>query len=152
MRIVNIGALLGLNYWPIEAFLTALHAKYLQNKYSDVNIGISLPRIRPHKGNFIDIYEIDDTTLVQIMLAYRLFLPRVNINISTRESQSFRDNIMPLGVTNMSAGVSTEVGGHSLDSKSEGQFEISDNRSVKEMRNTILSKGYQPVLKDWLKI
>ncbi len=152
MRTVNIGALLGLNHWPIEAFFTGIHAKYLQSKYSDVDIGISLPRIRPHTGSFIDIYEVDDTALVQIMLAYRLFLPRVSINISTRENEGLRDNILPLGVTNMSAGVSTEVGGHSLDSKSEGQFEISDRRNVKEMMKSILSKGYQPVLKDWLKI
>lgn len=149
IRNVNIGALLGLNNWRKEAFFTGLHAKYLHDKYSDVDISISLPRIRPHIGNFNDIYDVDDKSLVQIMLALRLFIPRVGITISTRENKNLRDNLIPLGVTKMSAGVSTEVGGHSSSNKTESQFDISDKRSVREMMEAISEIGYQPVLKDW---
>lgn len=152
MRSVNIGALLGLHDWRREAFFTGLHANYLQNKYSDVEISVSLPRLRPHAGSFNDIYPVEDRDLVQIMLALRLFLPRAGITISTRESQSLRNNLIPLGVTKMSAGVSTEVGGHSSETKSDSQFEISDKRNVDEMKKMLLSKGYQPVFKDWMHI
>lgn len=152
IRNVNIGALLGLNDWKKEAFMTGLHAKYLQDKYSDVDVSISPPRIRPHVGVFEDVYEVSDRNIVQIMLATRLFLPNVGITISTRESQEFRDNLIPLGVTKMSAGVSTEVGGHTSSDQDTSQFEISDKRSVEEVRQAILSRGYHPIYKDWMKI
>ncbi|SHK19696.1 2-iminoacetate synthase ThiH [Paramaledivibacter caminithermalis] len=152
MRGINIGSLLGLNDWRKEAFFTGLHAEYLQNKYSDTEISVSLPRLRPHAGSFNDIYTVNDKDLVQIMLAIRLFLPRIGINISTRENQYLRDNLIPLGVTKMSAGVSTEVGGHSSKTKSDSQFEISDKRSVEEIRRVLLARGYQPVFKDWMHI
>ncbi len=152
MRGVNIGSLLGLWDWRKEAFFIGLHAEYLQSKYPDVEISISLPRLRPHTGSFDEIYPVDNKALVQIMLALRLFLPRAGITISTREEESFRDNLIPLGVTKMSAGVSTEVGGHSSKTKSDNQFEISDKRSVEDIKKMLLSKGYQPVLKDWMHI
>jgi len=152
MRSVNIGALLGLDDWIREAFLTGLHADYLQNKYPDTEISVSVPRIRPHNGEFQPKVNVDDKSLVQIMLAFRLFMPRAGITISTRESSEFRDNLIGLGVTKMSAGSSTEVGGHALDSKSEGQFDISDTRNVEQMKDLIYSKGYQPVFKDWQEI
>lgn len=152
MRNVNIGALLGLNEWRREAFMTGLHADYLQNKYPDVAISISPPRIRPHAGCFEDVYPVTDKNLVQYMLALRIFLPYLGITISTRERAALRDHLIPLGVTKMSAGVSTEVGGHSADDKGEGQFEISDARSVDEVKEAILSKGYQPIFKDWMHI
>ncbi len=149
MRSVNVGALLGLDDWTKEAFYTGLHADYLQNKYADTEISVSIPRMRPHSGEFQPKVNVDDRSLVQIMLAFRLFMPRVGITVSTRECSQFRDNLIGLGVTKMSAGSSTEVGGHALSSKSEGQFDISDTRSVEEMRELIYSKGYQPVFKDW---
>lgn len=152
IRSINVGALLGLYDWRQEAFVTGLHANYLQNKYSDVEVSVSLPRIRPHIGGFTDVYPVEDKDLVQIMLALRLFIPRAGITISTRESQGLRDHLIPLGVTKISAGVSTEVGGHSSDVKTESQFEISDTRNVKEIRHAILSRGYQPIFKDWMKI
>lgn len=152
MRTVNIGALLGLNEWRREAFFTGLHGDYLQNKYPDVSISVSPPRIRPHGGVFEEVYPVSDKNLVQNMLALRIFLPYVGITLSTRERATLRDHLIPLGVTKMSAGVSTEVGGHSADDKGEGQFEISDTRNVNEMKEMILSKGYQPVFKDWMHI
>ncbi len=149
LRSVNIGALLGLNDWMTEAFHTALHAHYLQNKYLDTEIGISFPRIRPHIGGFTPRSVISDKHLVQIILATRLFLPRAGITISTRESAEFRDRLIYLGVTKMSAGSSTAVGGHTKKEETPGQFDISDPRNVEQMRTMIYSKGYQPVFKDW---
>lgn len=149
MRSVNVGALLGLDDWRKEAFFTGLHSDYLQNKYSDTEISVSMPRMRPHSGEFQPRVYVDDKSLVQIMLAFRLFMPRCGITVSTRECAEFRDNLIGLGVTKMSAGSSTEVGGHALETKSEGQFDISDTRNVEEMKNLIYSKGYQPVFKDW---
>ncbi|MFZ5986273.1 MAG: 2-iminoacetate synthase ThiH [Bacillota bacterium] len=149
MRSVNIGALLGLDDWRSEAFLTGLHADYLQNKYLDTEISVSLPRMRPHSGQFKPKFNVEDRSLVQIMLALRLFMPRAGITVSTRERAELRDNLIGLGVTKMSAGSSTEVGGHTLKDKSEGQFDISDPRSVEEMKQIIYKKGYQPVFKDW---
>ncbi|MCX7710453.1 MAG: 2-iminoacetate synthase ThiH [Clostridia bacterium] len=149
MRSVGIGALLGLDDWRREAFFTGLHADYLQNQYNDTEISVSLPRIRPHVGSFQPKCDVSDKNLVQVMLAIRLFMPRTGITISTRERPDFRDNLIGLGVTKMSAGVSTEVGGHASDEKTEGQFDISDNRDVETMKNIIYGKGYQPVFKDW---
>ncbi|AOY75246.1 2-iminoacetate synthase ThiH [Clostridium formicaceticum] len=150
MRCVNIGALLGLNHWRKEAFFTGIHSSYLQNTYTDVEVSVSLPRIRPHEGSFEDISLVRDRDLVQIMLALKIFLPYVGITMSTRERREFRDHLIPLGVTKMSAGVSTEVGGHSDVSKGDSQFEISDTRSVEEVKRAILEKGYQPIYKNWM--
>ncbi|WP_432736689.1 2-iminoacetate synthase ThiH [Maridesulfovibrio sp. FT414] len=149
MRVVNIGALLGLDDWRHDALKTGIHAAYLQNKYPEVDIAVSLPRMRTHAGNFEPRSIVTDTDLVQNMLALRIFLPRCGITISTREAPSFRENILPLGVTRMSAGVSTEVGGHSQKGEKVGQFDISDERSVDEMCKVLRDHGYQPVFKDW---
>ncbi|CCO24136.1 2-iminoacetate synthase ThiH [Maridesulfovibrio hydrothermalis] len=149
MRVVNIGALLGLDVWQHDALITGIHAAYLQNKYPDVDIAVSLPRMRTHAGNFRATSLVSDQDLVQNMLALRIFLPRAGITISTRENAQFRENILPLGVTRMSAGVSTEVGGHSQDGDKVGQFDISDERSVEEMCKVLKNHGYQPVFKDW---
>jgi len=149
IRSVNIGALFGLDdNWRREIFFTALHASYLQDTHNEAEISISLPRIRPHLGSFMPSCDVDDRNMVQIMLALRLFMPRVGITISTRENAKFRDNVIRLGVTKMSAGSTTAVGGHTQDN-STGQFDISDNRSVDQMYSAILGLGYQPVFKDW---
>lgn len=148
MRTVNVGALLGLNHWRTEAFFSGLHADYLQNRYPEAEISISPPRMRPHLGGFQPLAEVTDKNLVQYMLAFRLFMPRGGITISTRERAELRDNLVRLGATRMSAGSCTAVGGRSgLDST--GQFEISDERSVAEMAGMLYSQGYQPVYKDW---
>lgn len=148
MRVVNIGALLGLSDWRREIFITGLHAAWLQRRYPGVDVAVSLPRMRPHAGAFQPACVVSDRELVQAMTALRIFLPRLSITISTREAPDFRDNILPLGVTRMSAGVSTAVGGHAKPGQS-GQFEISDPRSVAEMTAMLRSRGYQPVFKDW---
>lgn len=152
IRNINVGALLGLGGWRREALFTGLHAGYLQDIHPEVEVSVSLPRIRPYVGCYDGIYEVKDRNLVQILLALRIFLPYAGITLSTRERQQLRDHLIPLGVTKMSAGVSTEVGGRTAEQKGEGQFEISDGRSVVEIRQTILDKGYQPVFKDWMSI
>lgn len=150
MRAVNVGALLGLDDWRREAFFTGLHADWLQTRYPEVEVGISLPRMRPHAGAFEPEFPISDRHLVQVMTALRLFMPRAGITISTREAAQFRDNILPLGVTKMSAGVTTAVGGHSREeADGTGQFDISDERSVSQMADALKGLGYQPVYKDW---
>lgn len=152
LRVVNIGALLGLAAdWRREAYTTGLHAQFLQRRYPGTDIAISLPRMRPHAGAYQPASKVGDAELVQIMLAQRIFLPSVGITVSTRETPEFRDNILPLGVTKMSAGVSTAVGGHAEndDAKETGQFEISDDRSLDEFTAMLRARGYQPVFKDW---
>lgn len=152
MRVVNIGALLGLGDWRRDALLTGLHAAYLMHKYPETDIAVSLPRMRPHVGDWEPKTIVSDRDMVQFLMALRLFLPRVGITISTRENAEFRENILPLGVTRMSAGVSTAVGGHADETRDEentGQFDISDGRSVDEVCAALREKGYQPVFKDW---
>ena len=153
MRNVSIGSLLGLEKnWRTEVFITGLHAAFLMKRFPGVDISISLPRMRPHEGEFQPACNVSDRNMVQIITALRIFLPRCGINISTREHPDFRENIIPLGVTKMSAGVSTSVGGHSQESQegnNVGQFDISDERSVVQVSEMLKQRGYQPVYKDW---
>ncbi len=148
IRTVNVGALLGLHDWRTEAFFTGLHAEYLQDTFPEVEVSISPPRMRPQLGGFQPRVRVSDRNLVQYMLAFRLFMPRAGITISTRESAEMRDHLVKLGATRMSAGSCTSVGGRT-GRDSSGQFEISDERSVAEMARVIYSQGYQPVFKDW---
>ena len=161
MRSVNIGALFGLGGWRKEAFLLGLHAKYLQDKFHDTEIGVSIPRIRRQAlyhvgtgqaGGFKAPYAVSDKNIVQIIVSLRLFLPRIGITVSTREDASFRESLVPLGVTKMSAGSTTRVGGRIVareEREGAEQFEILDKRSVEEIKRMLESKDYQPVLKDW---
>lgn len=149
MRFIGIGALLGLAPWRREAFFTGLHAAYLQKQYPQAEISVSLPRIQPHEGSFTAGFSVSDKELVQMMLALRLFLPRAGITISTRENNSFRGNLIGLGVTRMSAGSRTDVGGYASGERGTGQFEVADKSAVVEVKKMIYAKGYQPVLKDW---
>jgi 2-iminoacetate synthase len=148
IRTVNVGALLGLHNWREEAFFSGLHANYLQNKFPDIEVSISPPRMRPHLGGIGPRVEVSDKNLVHYMLAFRLFMPRGGITISTRERAELRNHLIKLGATKMSAGSCTAVGGRT-GRESTGQFEISDGRSVAEMSSMIYSLGYQPVYKDW---
>jgi 2-iminoacetate synthase len=148
IRTINIGALLGLADWRKEAFITGIHANYLQNKFPGIEIGVSFPRMRPYFGGMETPFPVSDRDLVQIILAFRLFLPRVGITISTREEANLRDHLVRLGITKMSAGSSTMVGGYS-SKDGTGQFEIADHRSVAQVHQAIASQGYKPIFKDW---
>ncbi|SHF12389.1 tyrosine lyase ThiH [Desulforamulus putei DSM 12395] len=149
IRTVNVGALLGLHDWRSEAFFTGLHANYLQNRYTDVEVSISPPRMRPHVGGFPPRVVVSDKNLVQYILAFRLFMPRGGITLSTRESATLRDRLLPLGITKMSAGSCTAVGGRVKGEEPVGQFDISDDRDVRAMVSMLYKQGYQPVFKDW---
>ncbi|MBM9535815.1 2-iminoacetate synthase ThiH [Desulfobulbus alkaliphilus] len=150
LRVVNIGPLLGLAEPRREIFFTGLHARYLENSFLDTEVAISLPRFNHAEGNFQPDYLVDDKTFVQFMTALRLFLPRAGLTISTRESATFRDRILPLGATRYSAGSSVGVGGYA-ESRPDlaHQFEITDERNVEEVARAIMTHGYQPVYKDW---
>ena len=148
MRTVSLGALLGLHEFVSEAFFTGLHVYYLQHKYAACDFAVSLPRLCPHVGAFEPYCTVTDRDIVQNMTALRLFLPRVGVTVSTRERPAFRDNLIGLGVTKMSAGSSTEVGGYAGHTTSD-QFDISDERSVDEVCAAIRGKGWLPVFKDW---
>ncbi|PZD96191.1 2-iminoacetate synthase ThiH [Paenibacillus sambharensis] len=153
MRSVTIGALLGLNSWREEAFHTGMHARYLQQRYPSTDIAIAVPRLRPHLGGFAPRDPVRDRELVQAMAAYRIFLPRCGITLSTRERTAFRNRLIPLGVTKMSAGASTSVGGHTGCNPDQiSQFEISDERSAAELCEDLIQRHYQPVMQDWLQL
>ncbi len=153
MRVVNLGALLGLAEPRSEIFFTGLHARYLENKYLETEVALSLPRFNEAEGDFQPDYLVNDKTFVQFMTALRIFLPRAGLTISTRESAAFRDRILPLGATRYSAGSSTGVGGYTeIKVEQTPQFEITDDRSVEEVAAAIVACGYQPVYKDWDRI
>ncbi len=149
LRTIGIGALLGLNDWRVEAFFTGLHADYLQRSFPEAEVAISTPRMRPHAGGFPPKVTVGDADLVQYILAFRLFMPRAGITLSTRERPGLRDHLALLGVTRMSAGVSTAVGGRAHGDHTPPQFEIADGRGVADMAATLAAMGYQPVYKDW---
>ncbi len=154
MRNINIGVLLGLDDWRKEVFYLGLHAKYLMDKFPETEIGVSVPRIRPQAAGFKPKHIVSDKNMVQIITALRIFLPRLSISLSTRERPELRDNLIPLGITRMSAGSTTRVGGHTIKAEDEYsvQFEISDNRTVAEIRSSLEKKGYQAVFKDWMQL
>lgn len=149
---VTIGPLYGLGNIKEEAFLAGLHAKYLQDKYLETEFAISLPRMNHAEGAIEKINILDDITYVQIMLAYRLFLPKLGINLSTRETSKFRDKLIDLGVTKFSAGSKTSVGAYASENKSTPQFDIVDNRSVLEITTMLKKRGKDIIYKDWEEI
>ncbi len=153
MRGVAFGALLGLDDFRKDAFAAGLHAYFIQQKYPHAEISFSVPRLRPfinnEQNNPNDVHE---KQLLQVMLAYRLFMPFAGITISTRERAGFRDNVVGLAANKISAGVSVGVGGHKNDEKGDEQFEISDSRSVEEVHEMILSRGLQPVYSDYIRV
>ena len=161
MRGVAFSALLGLSDFRKDALASALHVYYLQRKYPHAEMSLSCPRLRPIINNDkINPLDVHEKQLCQIICAYRIFLPFVGITVSSRESASFRDGIVKIAATKVSAGVSTGTGDH--DSKYNGkeneepqgdeQFEINDSRSLDKMYQDIAEEGLQPVLNDYLYI
>ncbi|MFH2091332.1 MAG: 2-iminoacetate synthase ThiH [Pseudomonadota bacterium] len=149
-RAVNIGALFGLGDPRIEAFMAGLHARYLERTYPHVEVSLSLPRMTKAEGGIEPKNVLSDIGFVQTMLAWRIFMPRLGLTISTRESAQFRDKLIHLGATRFSAGSKTDVGGYALKAQDATvQFEITDTRSVDQTIQMIRDSGYQPVFKDW---
>ena len=159
MRGVAFSALLGLSDFRRDALATALHAYYIQRKYPHAELSLSCPRLRPiinnEKINPLDVHE---TQLCQVLCAYRIFMPFVGITVSSRESESFRNGIVKIAATKISAGVSTGIGDHeskysgkeSDSAEGDEQFEIDDARSLDRMYKDMSDEGLQPVLNDYL--
>ena len=157
MRGVGLAALLGLDDFRKDAFATALHAHLLQRAYPHGEISISCPRLRPIvNDDTINAGDVGEAQLLQVILAYRLFLPYANITISTRETARFRNGVLPLAATKMSAGVSTGIGEHSSEEKQQeegdAQFEIADSRTVAEAMEDVKALGMQVVMSDYIDV
>jgi len=171
-RRLGIGVLFGLSRWQEEAIGLASHLEYLLKHCWQSQISVSLPRLRPAAGGFRPLFSITDRELAQLVCALRITFPQVGIVLSTRERASFRDFLIPLGVTTMSAGSHTEPGGYTRqgsqrlhrtlrgrivapdfqsgeDQLATGQFEISDERSPAEIAGVLRQRGLEPVWKDW---
>ncbi len=153
MRGVGFAALLGLDDFRKDALATGMHAYYLQKKYPQAEIAFSCPRLRPIINNDkINPMDVHEAQLLQVVCAYRLFMPFASITVSTRECARVRDNLVNIAATKISAGVSTGIGEHSSQSQDKGdaQFEISDTRSVDEVYNSLLEHKLQPVMADYI--
>lgn len=146
---IGLGVLLGLEDWRTDSFFTALHLEYLQKTYWQSKYSVSFPRLRPAEGIIAPNFIMEDRDLLQLICAYRLWNEDLELSLSTREHETFRDHIIPLGITSMSAGSKTNPGGYVVDPQSLEQFETSDERSAMEMTTIIAQKGYEPVWKDW---
>ena len=152
MRGVGFAALLGLDDFRKDALATGMHAYLIQKKYPHAEIAFSCPRLRPIINNDkINPKDVHEPQLLQIICAYRIFMPFASITISTRECERFRDNIIQIAATKISAGVNVGIGGHSQEEeKGDEQFEISDGRSVDEIYQMIENNGMQPVMTDYI--
>jgi 2-iminoacetate synthase len=146
---IGLGVLIGLEDWRTDSFFNALHLNYLEKTYWQTKYSVSFPRLRPHAGGLQPKVEITDKELVQLICAYRIFDEEVELSISTRESEKFRNNIIKLGITSMSAESKTNPGGYVVEPQSLEQFEIDDTRSTKMIAEMIKQAGYEPVWKDW---
>lgn len=153
MRGVGFAALLGLHDFRRDAFATGMHAYLLQRKYPHAEITFSCPRLCPIINNEkINPMDVHETQLLQVVTAYRLFMPYAGITISTRECARVRDSLVNIAATKISAGVSTGIGEHGDEAEKKGdeQFEISDGRSVEEVYRDLLKLNLQPVMSDYL--
>lgn len=146
---IGLGVLYGLEDWRTDSFFTALHLDYLERTYWQTKYSISFPRLRPFSGGLEPKVEMSDRELVQVICAYRIYNEEVELSISTRESPKFRDNIVKLGITSMSAGSKTNPGGYAVEEESLEQFEIDDERSPMEIAEMLKRQGYEAVWKDW---
>ena len=151
MRGVGLAVLLGLDDFRKDAFATGLHAYLLQRQYPHAEISLSCPRLRPIINNDkIKPLDVGERELLQIVCAYRLFLPFASITVSSRECARVRDNLMSIAATKISAGVSTGIGSHSSSTIGDEQFEIDDGRTLAEIFADLKGRGLQPVMADYV--
>ncbi len=146
---IGLGALLGLEDWRGDSVMLARHLRYLQKKYWRSRYSVNFPRMRPSESGFQPKSIISDKQLAQLTFAFRIFDHDVDISFSTREAPEYRNNMVALGVTSMSAGSKTDPGGYSVACDSLEQFEVSDERTPSEVVADIRNQGYDPVWKDW---
>ena len=146
---IGLGVLLGLEDWRVDSFFTALHLDYLEKTYWQTKYAVSFPRLRPAEGVLLPKMELRDKDLAQLICAYRIFNGEVELSISTRDNERFRNNIIKLGITSISAGSKTNPGGYAVEPESLEQFSISDERTPAEIATMLKQNGYEPVWKDW---
>lgn len=149
LRRIGIGFLQGLGNFRTEAFFTGLHALYLARHFWRSQLSISFPRMRPAEGSYLPPNPVSDRQLTQLICTMRLLMHDAGLVLSTRESAELRDNLLPLGITQISAGSCTAPGGYSDGEGSTEQFTIDDDRSPAEIERMLRGKGFDPVWKDW---
>ncbi len=154
MRQINMGILLGLSDLAADLIALFEHLRMMERSYPGVEYGVSFPRLRNIKDQEFARGDIDDTTFIKIICLTRILFPRMGINLSTREDAQLRDNILELGITRMSAGSNTSVGGYSLldEQEQDPQFDIKDERSVADVVALLKKKNFDPVFTDWRRI
>lgn len=146
---MGLGVLIGLEDWRTDSLFCATHLDYLERNYWKTKYSLSFPRLRPFSGGLEPKVAMSDRELVQLICAYRIFNEELELSLSTRESEVFRNHAIKLGVTSVSAGSKTDPGGYASEENALEQFEISDERTPKEIAEMISSNGYVPVWKDW---
>ncbi|MFU8780469.1 MAG: 2-iminoacetate synthase ThiH [Kiritimatiellia bacterium] len=146
---IGLGALYGLEDWRTDGFHVAAHLRYMEQTYWKTHYSLSFPRIRPHEGMFQPKACMNDRELIQLICACRLFSPEVELSLSTRETEHFRDHACRLGITSMSAGSKTSPGGYAVAPQALEQFEISDARSPAAVAGMLQQRGYAAIWKDW---
>ncbi len=148
---IGLGNLIGLEDWRTEAFFTALHLRYLENKFWRTKYSIAFPRLRPHAGEegFNPDHPASESNLTQLICAYRLLSEDAELSLSTRESAAYRDKVMPFGLTVISAGSKTTPGGYANPSPELEQWSINDCRCPQDVAAAVRANGLEPVWKDW---
>ena len=145
---VGLGALLGLYRWKSDVVALTRHLMYMRRHYPETRLSISFPRLRPAEGGFQPEYPLTDRQMIQCLCAWRLLDRELEISISTRESQRFRDVVTPVVITSISAGSSTQPGGYAADHHDLPQFIINDSRSVTEVSASLRRHGLEPVFRE----
>ena len=149
---IGLGVLIGLEEWRTDVTMMARHLRYLQKHYWQTKYSVNFPRMRPSEGHFQPNVILEDRALAQLIFAFRIFDHDVDISISTREGAEFRNNMLPLGITSLSAGSKTEPGGYFTHPQALEQFVVSDDRTPAEVETAIKKAGYEAVWKDWDRI
>lgn len=147
---IALGVLLGLEDWRTDTLFCGRHLRHLQKHYWQTRYSISFPRLRPCEGGYDVKHPVSDKQMVQLILAWRLFDPDLDLTLSTRESEHFRNHVCRLGITSMSAESSTQPGGYSEQSQEHlEQFEIDDARSFVDVSTMLRRQGFEVISKDW---
>lgn len=146
---VGLGVLIGLEDWRVDSWLCAAHLSYMEKKYWQTRYSLSFPRLRPFSGGLTPKVDMSDKELVQLICAYRIFNEELELSVSTRETEVFRNNVIKIGVNSMSAGSRTDPGGYATSKTELEQFEIDDDRTPEQIAQMIKGSGYEPVWKDW---
>jgi 2-iminoacetate synthase len=151
MRQISLGILLGLSDVAGDLYALYQHLRELERSFPGIEYSVSFPRLRTVKSETLASCDVDDAQFVRIIALTRLLFPRLGINLSTREEPKLRDHLLNIGITRMSAGSNTSVGGYTLLEKKEQdpQFDIKDDRSVDEIIKLLKAKNFDPVFTDW---